>query len=135
LFWNAEPEDLNWHSSNRSKPISIVLASLANYFTGRGSRQVDSLIITGKHVCHVELKSYTDILYGGVNGHWSVKKGEGFVEVLDDRQNPYTQALACKMAISDDMHVIAKQDRSGAGLGPTKGRIPLCSPRHLIPSN
>ena len=58
---------------------------------------------------HVELKNYPPLLVGTTNGPWSVRRPDDTLEEID-RQNPYTQAFACKMAISDDMQVIAAHD-------------------------
>jgi hypothetical protein len=82
---------------------------LANFFTRSGSRQVDFLVATDAHACHVELKSYDYVLTGSVNGVWSSRRDDGSAKVID-RQNPYHQALGCKMAISDDMGALAARD-------------------------
>ncbi len=84
---------------------------LANYFTVSSSRQVDFFIITETHACHVELKRYPALLIGGTNGPWSARRADGTLEEID-RQNPYTQASTCKMAISDDMSAVARNDSS-----------------------
>lgn len=91
---------------------------LANFFTCSGSRQVDFLIATESHACHVELKNYTGVLAGAENGAWSSRLADGRTEVID-RQNPYHQALGCKMAISDDMGSLAARD---AGIPRPAGR-------------
>ena len=82
-----------------------------NFFTGSSSRQIDFLVITDDHVSHVELKNYTEAICGTTNGPWSSRRADGELVIID-RQNPYTQALGCKMAISDDMHALAYQDSS-----------------------
>jgi hypothetical protein len=41
---------------------------LANFFTRSGSRQVDFLVATDAHACHVELKHYDCVLAGSTNG-------------------------------------------------------------------
>ena len=41
-----------------SRASAIVLA---NFYTTSRSRQVDFLVVTGNHVCHVELKNYPPI--------------------------------------------------------------------------
>jgi hypothetical protein len=82
---------------------------LANFFTRSGSRQIDFLIATDGHVCHVELKNYGHALVGSVNGSWSSRQPDGTMDVID-RQNPYHQAFACKMAVSDDMSALARRD-------------------------
>jgi hypothetical protein len=115
VFWNARPEVPSETAFLKQlqadlKSAGISATILANYFTNSGSRQVDFLLVTEQHVCHVELKSYTGIIRGTKNGPWSIVKPAGTVEVLADRQNPYTQALGCKMAISDDMHQLASRD-------------------------
>jgi hypothetical protein len=84
---------------------------LANFFTRSGSRQVDFVLATDRHACHVELKSYDRVLRGSVNGPWTYLQPDGTAEVID-RQNPYHQALACKMALSDDMSALAARDAS-----------------------
>ena len=116
VFWGAPPAErseaeflaqLKEDLTRREVPALI----LANYFTASSSRQVDFFIITETHACHVELKSYPPLLIGGTNGPWSVRRADGTLEEID-RQNPYTQVSTCKMAISDDMSAIAKQDSS-----------------------
>jgi hypothetical protein len=82
---------------------------LVNFFAGKGSRQVDFLIVTDGHVCHVELKNYMDALEGSRNGPWQSRRADGTRHVID-RQNPYAQALACKMALSDDMSSAAGRE-------------------------
>jgi hypothetical protein len=82
---------------------------LANFFTRSGSRQVDFLIATDSHACHVELKNYDGVLLGSENGPWCSRRADGSTEVID-RQNPYHQAVGCKMAISDDMGALAARD-------------------------
>jgi hypothetical protein len=82
---------------------------LANFFTRSGARQIDFLVATDMHVCHVELKGYDRALLGSANGPWSSRRADGTVEVIE-RQNPYHQALACKMALSDDMTTLAARD-------------------------
>ena len=116
VFWGGPPaersetEFLTQLKEDLTKrEVSAVI--LANYFTASSSRQVDFFIITETHACHVELKSYPPFLIGGTNGPWSVRRADGTSEEID-RQNPYTQAFTCKMAISDDMSAIARQDSS-----------------------
>jgi hypothetical protein len=82
---------------------------LANFFTRSGSRQVDFLIATDQHACHVELKGYDRVLRGSANGPWCSLSPDGTAETID-RQNPYRQAQDCKMAISDDMGALAARD-------------------------
>ncbi|WP_337824685.1 NERD domain-containing protein [Amycolatopsis sp. A1MSW2902] len=86
---------------------------LANFFTERASRQIDFLVITDVHVCHVELKNYSGQLVGHANGLWSSRRADGVLEEID-RQNPYVQALEGKFALSDDMHALAA--RAGVAL-------------------
>lgn len=116
VFWGEPPAEqseaeflaqLREDLARRGIPAVI----LANYFTARSSRQVDFFVITETHACHVELKRYPPFLVGGTNGPWSARRGDGALEEID-RQNPYTQAFACKMAISDDMGAVARQDSS-----------------------
>ena len=114
IFWGDAPREksetdfLNQLVADL-KNSGISATILANYFTTCSSRQVDFLVITERHVCHVELKHYPPILVGGTNGPWSARRSDGTLEEID-RQNPYTQAYECKMAISDDMHVVAEQN-------------------------
>jgi hypothetical protein len=61
------------------------------------------------HVCHVELKNYEHALEGSPNGPWRSLRADGTIEVID-RQNPYHQALGCKMALSDDMASLAARE-------------------------
>ena len=49
------------------------------------------------------------VLRGSANGPWSSLQPDGTAETID-RQNPYHQALACKMALSDDMGALAARD-------------------------
>jgi hypothetical protein len=116
VFWGEPPAErseaeflaqLREDLARRDVPAII----LANYFTASSSRQVDFFVITATHACHVELKRYPPLLIGGTNGPWSVRRADGTVEEID-RSNPYTQALGCKMAISDDMSAFARQDSS-----------------------
>jgi Nuclease-related domain len=114
VFWGEEPRERSereflaqLQADLASQNISAII--LANFFTNSHSRQVDFLVITDNHVCHVELKNYTGTLLGSTNGPWSSLRGDGSSEVID-RKNPYAQAFSCKMAISDDMHAIASQD-------------------------
>lgn len=114
VFWGGEPRvrsEVNFltqlQADLQRRQISATI--LANFFTG-SARQVDFLIITNNHVCHVELKGYSGVLVGGANGPWSTRKPDGALEEID-RQNPYMQAVDCKMAISDDMQAVADQDR------------------------
>jgi hypothetical protein len=114
VFWNAKPDVASELAFLKQLKADLARAGvsatlLANYFTRSGSRQVDFLVITEKHVCHVELKNYPGLLHGTQNGPWSVVKADGTTEVMADRQNPYSQAFACKMAISDDMQALAAQ--------------------------
>ena len=115
VFWNAKPDvasELAFLDQLRAdlKRAKVSATILANYFTNSRSTQVDFLVVTERHVCHVELKNYVGELHGEKNGPWSIVKDDGATEKLIGRQNPYTQALACKMAISDDMHALARQD-------------------------
>jgi energy-coupling factor transporter ATP-binding protein EcfA2 len=82
---------------------------LANFFAGRPRRQIDFLVITDGHACHVELKAYPDRLIGGTNGPWSVWHPDGAREPID-RENPYQQARNCKFALSDAMHWFAARE-------------------------
>ena len=116
VFWGEPPAErseaeflaqLREDLTRRGIPAVI----LANYFTASSSRQVDFFVITETHACHVELKRYPPLLIGGTNGPWSARRPDGTLEEID-RRNPYTQASTCKMAISDDMSAIARQDSS-----------------------
>lgn len=116
VYWGARPsvvseihflEQLEADLTGRG--VSAIV--LANFFTRRGHRQIDFLVITPVHVCHVELKHYTEPLVGQRNGPWSVRRANGSLEVID-RPNPYGQALACKFALSDDMHALAEADEA-----------------------
>lgn len=125
VFWGAEPEvgsekeflaqlkaDLKRHDFSAT--------ILANFFTNSSSRQIDFLVVTDNHACHVELKGYDGVLVGAANGPWSMRRDDGALEVID-RQNPYTQAFQCKMAISDNMHTVAaKHNRTMFSPAPRK---------------
>jgi len=114
VFWGDEPNERSERDFLAqlkedlfSRDVSATI--LANFYTYRASRQVDFLVVTENHVCPVELKHYTGVLIGGMNGSWSTRLPDGTLEVIG-RQNPYNQAVLCKMAISDDLHVLADQD-------------------------
>ncbi|WP_319463027.1 NERD domain-containing protein [Micromonospora sp. RTP1Z1] len=116
VFWNEEPQELSERqflaqlkADLISRGVSTII--LVNFFTANGSRQVDFLIITDQHVCHVELKNYTKPIVGQTNGPWSARQPDGSLEVID-RQNPYTQAVTCRFALSDDMHSLIEKDKS-----------------------
>lgn len=116
VFWNEEPQELSERqflaqlkADLIGQGISAII--LANFFTASGSRQVDFLIVTDEHACHVELKNYTKSIAGGTNGPWSARQPDGSLEVID-RQNPYTQAVTCRFAISDDMHSLTEKNKS-----------------------
>ncbi len=98
VFWGDEPGEqserdflaqLKDDLSSRNVSATI----LANFHTYRASRQVDFLVIRRT----MSARS------------WSTRLPDGTLEVID-RQNPYNQAVLCKMAISDDLHVLAGQD-------------------------
>jgi Nuclease-related domain len=89
---------------------NISATILANFYTHGSSRQIDFLVVTRNRACQVELKSYSGVLVGGTNGPWSTRRPDGTLEVIE-RQNPYDQAVHCKMAISDDLQLLADQDR------------------------
>jgi Nuclease-related domain len=114
VFWGDEPQ-VQSESDFLAQLESDLVASdlkalvLVNFFAGKGSRQVDFLIVTDGHVCHVELKNYMDALEGSRNGPWQSRRADGTRHVID-RQNPYAQALACKMALSDDMSSAAGRE-------------------------
>jgi hypothetical protein len=82
---------------------------LANFFTSSGARQIDFLVAAEAHACHVELKNYAGTLVGQQNGPWSTRRPDGSLEVIE-RQNPYTQAVGGRFAISDDMRALAKEN-------------------------
>jgi len=114
VFWGDEPNERSERDFLAqlkedlfSRDVSATI--LANFYTYRASRQVDFLVVTENHVCPVELKHYTGVLIGGMNGSWSTRLPDGTLEVIG-RQNPYNQDVLCKMAISDDLHVLADQD-------------------------
>jgi hypothetical protein len=124
IFWGDQPDEQSerdflaqLRGDLASRNISATI--LANFYTYSRSRQVDFLIVTENHACVVELKNYAGLLIGGENGQWSRCLSDGTLEVID-RQNPYNQAFLCKMAISDDLHVLA--DRDGGILRPPGGR-------------
>lgn len=107
IYWGGVPSE-----KSETKFLSKIKADLeildvsafifANFYTRNNSRQVDFLIITDNHVCHVELKSYSGVLIGGTNGQWFVKQKDGF-QVLIDRNNPYAQTLNTKFSIANDL--------------------------------
>jgi hypothetical protein len=114
IFWGDEPQV----QSERDFLVQLegdLLASnlraviLANFYTRSGSRQVDFLIATGGHVCHVELKNYERALVGSPNGPWRSRRADGTTDVING-QNPYHQASGCKMALSDDMASLAAHE-------------------------
>jgi hypothetical protein len=114
IFWGDEPQ-VQSERDFLAQVEGDLLASgleaviLVNFFTRSGSRQVDFLIAADGHVCHVELKNYEHALEGSPNGSWRSRRADGTTEVID-RQNPYHQALGCKMALSDDMASLAARE-------------------------
>jgi hypothetical protein len=113
-FWGDEPDEQSERDflaqlkeDLAQRDISATI--LANFYTKSRSRQVDFLVVTANHVCPVELKNYMGPLIGGENGPWSKRLRDGRLEVIN-RQNPYNQAFLCKMAISDDLQLLANQD-------------------------
>lgn len=112
VFWNEEPKELSEKQFLAQLKAHLVGAGisaiiLANFYTiGRRSRQIDFLVVAEGHVCHVELKNYTGPVVGTTNGSWSFRRSDGSLDVIS-RQNPYTQAAECKLALSDDMHTLA----------------------------
>jgi hypothetical protein len=114
VFWGDEPDEQSERSflAQLKEDLArrgISATVLANFYTKSRSRQVDFLVVTANHACPVELKNYTGILIGGENGSWSARRPDGTLEVIE-RQNPYNQAFLCKMAISDDLQLLASQD-------------------------
>jgi energy-coupling factor transporter ATP-binding protein EcfA2 len=146
IFWGDEPlerSELQFLAAlqadlDRGGVSALVLA---NFYTGRGARQVDFLIVTDARVCHVELKGYRGILVGGTNGPWSIQDEDGSLRLIE-RQNPYMQAATCTFAISDDMH-----DLVATGLpGPVREKFykhidtvvvvfPTLDPKSQVPSD
>ena len=64
VFWGNKPEvrsEREFLSQLVSdlKSCNLSATILANFFTQSKSRQVDFLIVTDNHVCHVELKNYS----------------------------------------------------------------------------
>lgn len=124
-FWGEEPRirsEVQFLDQLKADLDSCGIAAtiLVNFFTKSSLRQIDFLVITDRHVCHVELKNYTDPLVGYINGLWSSRRADGSLKVID-RQNPYVQALECKYALSDDMYSLAAQDDSIPT--PSKGKF------------
>jgi Nuclease-related domain len=116
VFWGNEPEVRSEReflsqlvSDLNSRNIAATI--LANFFTKSKSRQVDFLIVTDNHVCHVELKNYAGVLVGSANGPWSSRGTDGTLQAIE-RQNPYHQAFSCRTALSDDMHKLAAHDKA-----------------------
>lgn len=114
VFWGDEPDEQSerdflaqLEEDLARRNISATI--LANFYAYGSSRQVDFLVVTGNHACHVELKSYSGVLVGGTNGPWSTRRYDGTLEVID-RKNPYNQAVLGKMAISDDLQLVARHD-------------------------
>ncbi|GAA3240745.1 NERD domain-containing protein [Nonomuraea helvata] len=114
IFWGENPEVPSEKAfleaiSSELHRRGMHAFILANFYTDSSSRQVDFLIVTDDHVVHVELKNYDGVLSGGKNGQWTSAMSDGERRVID-RQNPYSQAVQCKMAISDDMHILANSN-------------------------
>jgi hypothetical protein len=114
VFWGGEPQvqsERDFLAQLEGDLLARDLKGiiLANFHTGNGSRQVDFLIATARHVCHVELKNYEGALEGSRNGAWQARRPDGTAHVID-RQNPYDQAFGCKTALSDDMASLAARD-------------------------
>ena len=116
VFWGDEPRvrserEFLSQLEGDLRACNLSATIFANFFTGSKSRQIDFLIVTDNHVCHVELKNYAGVLVGATNGPWASRRRDGTVETID-RQNPYHQAFDCKTALSDDMHSLAATDES-----------------------
>lgn len=114
IFWGDEPQVQSEHDFLVQLEGDLVASDLravilANFYTRSGSRQVDFVVATDGHVCHVELKNYEHVLEGSTNGPWRSRRADGTTDVID-RQNPYHQALGCKMALSDDMASLAAHE-------------------------
>ncbi len=114
VFWGDEPDEQSERDFLAQLKEDLALRNvsatiLANFYAYRSSRQIDFLVVTGNHACPVELKNYSGVLVGGTNGPWLTRRPEGTLDVID-RQNPYSQAVLCKMAISDDLQFVADHD-------------------------
>ena len=123
VFWGDEPDEKSERDFLEQlkedlarRKISATI--LANFYTHGSSRQIDFLVVTGNHICAVELKNYGGVLVGGTNGPWSTARPDGTLDEIE-RQNPYGQAVRCKMAISDDLQFVA--DHDGGIPRPPKG--------------
>jgi hypothetical protein len=84
---------------------------LANFFPSESSHQIDFLVVTSRSVCHVELKTLTAPVVGGLNGLWSLVRPDGLLKPHGSK-NPYRQALDGKIAISDELHAFTNSDQS-----------------------
>src|SRR4051794_13391139 len=82
---------------------------LANFFPPKNPHQIDFLVVTSRCACHVELKTLTAPVTGGLNGRWSLTRPNGSQSPLDAK-NPYRQALDCKHAVSDELHAFERRD-------------------------
>ncbi|NYF58812.1 NERD domain-containing protein [Micromonospora purpureochromogenes] len=114
IYWGEEPTEQSERqflaqltADLRAHGVSALI--LANFFTSKGSRQIDFFVAAEAHACHVELKNYSGVLVGRQNGPWSTRRPDGSLEVIE-RQNPYAQAVGGRYAISDDMHAFVRDN-------------------------
>jgi hypothetical protein len=117
VFWGNEPSEPSERqfldrlvADLRARNVQAVV--LANFFVGK--RQIDFLVVTPSHVCHVELKNWAGILIGGENGPWSRRHPDGTLEAIG-QNSPYGQANDCRMVISNAMRSLAGSDASVPG--------------------
>ncbi|ABW12082.1 NERD domain protein [Parafrankia sp. EAN1pec] len=111
ILWGSEPvEASEQHFLGRLQADlqahGVTATVFANFHTA-GSRQVDFLVITPGHACHVELKAYRGPIHGGRNGQWSSTRPDGTTQVIERSPNPYEQTVRAQQSISDDMRAFA----------------------------
>jgi hypothetical protein len=78
---------------------------LANFYVG--TRQIDYVMIAQDHAALIELKSVSGAVFGGQNGDWSIRDFTGQKREYP-RFNPWSQANAQALALSDEMSLFQK---------------------------
>jgi hypothetical protein len=112
VFWGGEPE----HQSEREflarlradlEDRQLDALVLANFYLS-GGLQVDCLVVTPDHLCHIELKRYPQPLVGGENGPWKARRADGSLQEIPG-QNSYAQAAHQRFALSDELRRFAEK--------------------------
>jgi hypothetical protein len=88
---------------------------LANFYAGRGQRQIDFVIATPYRAVHCELKGYRLPVVGKANAPWQQKLPDGTLRDLDG--NAWDQSKQGTYAISDAVRALRARDSSIPGEG------------------